>query len=102
MGAPGYRSPLREVPDDAIPDPSFVRNLPGESEIEGQTKVGGDERLADSCKKEKWWLEAVRVAEEVEKIQKALDLTQMVSLTSLLSFLIHSMYYLLIPKPLSI
>lgn len=73
----GYRSPLREVPDDVVPDPSFVCNLPGESEIEGQTKVGGGERLTDSCKKEKWWLEAVRVAEEVEKIQKALDLTQM-------------------------
>ncbi|KAH6760565.1 DNA primase [Perilla frutescens var. hirtella] len=65
----GYRSPLREVPDDAIPDPVF-RNLPGESETR-------DERLTDSCKKEAWWLEAVRVAEDVEKIQKALDLTQM-------------------------
>ncbi|KAH6835040.1 DNA primase [Perilla frutescens var. hirtella] len=65
----GYRSPLREVPDDAIPDPVFC-NLPGESETR-------DERLTDSCKKEAWWLEAVRVAEGVEKIQKALDLTQM-------------------------
>ncbi|XP_047971083.1 DNA-directed primase/polymerase protein isoform X3 [Salvia hispanica] len=69
----GYRSPLREVPEDAIPDPVSFCNLPRGND----TSFAGDEKLIDSCRKEEWWIEAVRVAEEVEKIQTALDLTQM-------------------------
>ncbi|KAL1531390.1 DNA-directed primase/polymerase protein isoform X4 [Salvia divinorum] len=69
----GYRSPLREVPEDAIPDPFSFCNLPRGSD----TSFTGEEKLIDSCSKEEWWIEAVRVAEEVEKIQTTLDLTQM-------------------------
>ncbi|KAG6391975.1 hypothetical protein SASPL_149739 [Salvia splendens] len=69
----GYRSPLREVPEDAIPDPVSFCNLPRGND----TSFAGDEKLIDSCRKEEWWIEAVRVAEEVEKIQTALDLTEM-------------------------
>ncbi|KAL0400685.1 UNVERIFIED_CONTAM: hypothetical protein Slati_4098400 [Sesamum latifolium] len=82
---PGYRSPLRPVPDDVIPDPALMFNLDGDNYSEEQTKPTIDGSFTDSCKKE-WWHEAIKVAEQVEKIQKALDLTQMVSLTSLLEF----------------
>ncbi|KAL2227033.1 UNVERIFIED_CONTAM: hypothetical protein Sindi_2062000 [Sesamum indicum] len=81
----GYRSPLRPVPDDVIPDPALMFNLDGDNYSEEQTKPTVDGSFTDSCKKE-WWHEAIKVAEQVEKIQKALDLTQMVSLTSLLDF----------------
>ncbi|KAI3458089.1 hypothetical protein Pfo_014752 [Paulownia fortunei] len=73
----GYRSPLRPVPNDVIPDPAFLFNLSGDSDSQGHTNPAGDESLTDSCKKEEWWHEAIKVAEQVEKIQKALDLTQM-------------------------
>ncbi|KAL0304331.1 UNVERIFIED_CONTAM: DNA-directed primase/polymerase protein [Sesamum radiatum] len=81
----GYRSPLRPVPDDVIPDPALIFNLDGDNYSEEQTKPTVDGSFTDSCKKE-WWHEAIKVAEQVEKIQKALDLTQMVRLTSLLEF----------------
>ncbi|XP_011076097.1 DNA-directed primase/polymerase protein isoform X2 [Sesamum indicum] len=72
----GYRSPLRPVPDDVIPDPALMFNLDGDNYSEEQTKPTVDGSFTDSCKKE-WWHEAIKVAEQVEKIQKALDLTQM-------------------------
>lgn len=75
----GYRSPLREVPDGAIPDPVSLCNLPRESDAQGGTSFEDDAKLTDSCTKKEWWLEAVRVAKEVE-VQKALDLTQTVSI----------------------
>lgn len=85
MGLPGYRSPLRPVPDEVIPETDFLGSLSGESE---NTDPADEDRLVDSCGKQEWWHEAIKVAEEVEKIQKALDLTQMVSSTSPLNYLL--------------
>ncbi|GFP81021.1 DNA-directed primase/polymerase protein [Phtheirospermum japonicum] len=76
----GYRSPLRPVPYDVIPDSDFPVNISGGNDNKGHVSASGDESLADSCKKDEWWHEAIKVAEQVEQIQKALDLTQMVSL----------------------
>ncbi|KAK4726573.1 hypothetical protein R3W88_031490 [Solanum pinnatisectum] len=71
----GYRSPLRPVPDNAIPHSSISFNLPGHNLDEEQPTVTCDTSIFSSCKKE-WWLEAVRVADSIENVQKALDLTE--------------------------
>ncbi|KAL8049581.1 hypothetical protein ABFX02_06G028500 [Erythranthe guttata] len=71
----GYRSPLRSVPDDVIPYPTFHINQSGETDSQKHINLS-DQSFADSCKKE-WWHEAIKVAEQVEGIQKSLDLTQM-------------------------
>ncbi|XP_019264778.1 PREDICTED: DNA-directed primase/polymerase protein isoform X2 [Nicotiana attenuata] len=71
----GYRSPLRPVPDNVIPHSSISVNLPGHNLDWGQPTVNSDESIFSSCKKE-WWLEAIRVADSVENVQKALDLTE--------------------------
>lgn len=34
-----------------------------------------DKSIFSSCKKE-WWLEAIRVADSIENVQKALDLSE--------------------------
>ncbi|KAL8544106.1 hypothetical protein ACS0TY_004592 [Phlomoides rotata] len=70
----GYRSPLRPVPDEVLPESDFLCCVPGESE---NIDPADEERLIDSCGKQEWWHEAIKVAEEVEKIQRSLDLTQM-------------------------
>nr|XP_019067213.1 DNA-directed primase/polymerase protein isoform X1 [Solanum lycopersicum] len=71
----GYRSPLRPVPDNVIPHSSISFNLPGHNMDEEQPTVTSDTSIFSSCKKE-WWLEAVRVADSIENVQKALDLTE--------------------------
>lgn len=68
---PGYRSPLRSVPDEVIPDSTFFFNPMGNNELQEHITVYNDETIEDSCKKDGWWLEAIRVADKVEK--KALD-----------------------------
>ncbi|XP_009599576.1 uncharacterized protein LOC107776893 isoform X2 [Nicotiana tabacum] len=71
----GYRSPLRPVPDNVIPHSSISVNLPGHNLDWEQPTVNSDESIFSSCKKE-WWLEAIRVADSVENVQKTLDLTE--------------------------
>ncbi|XP_055830768.1 uncharacterized protein LOC129899748 isoform X1 [Solanum dulcamara] len=71
----GYRSPLRPVPDNVIPHSSISLNLPGHNLDEEQPTVTSDKSIFSSCKKE-WWLEAIRIADSIENIQKALDLTE--------------------------
>ncbi|GER51046.1 DNA primases [Striga asiatica] len=73
----GYRSPIRAVPDDVIPDPHFLFKFSGNIENEGQIGPAVEENGTDSCSKDEWWDEAVKVAEQVEQIQKALDMAQM-------------------------
>lgn len=91
---------MRSVPDDAIPDLAFSVNAPGESEDQGQTSPAGDQSITDSCGKE-WWQEAIKVAEQVDNIQRALDLTKVVSLAFLTCFyfLNCEMSHVLYPPP---
>ncbi|CAI9092308.1 OLC1v1027508C1 [Oldenlandia corymbosa var. corymbosa] len=72
----GYRSPLRPLPEDVIPDPTNFQNSEGPTEIHVETMSPADGTMTDSCKKE-WWSEAVRLADEAENVQKKLDLTGM-------------------------
>ncbi|XP_052205564.1 uncharacterized protein LOC127810238 isoform X2 [Diospyros lotus] len=87
----GYRSPLRPVPKDVLPDASVFfsslghnngsldRNLECQLVENGQEHITfcGDENMTDSCKKQGWWLEAARVAEKMENMCKTLDLSEM-------------------------
>ncbi|KAJ7974130.1 DNA-directed primase/polymerase protein [Quillaja saponaria] len=89
----GYRSPLRAIPVDIIPDPSVIFDSI-EMVHDGQAIDGGlsyqlvnadqeqiylynDENMTDSCIKDSWWLEAVRIADDVEHKQKTTELSNM-------------------------
>ncbi|KAI5657830.1 hypothetical protein M9H77_26623 [Catharanthus roseus] len=73
----GYRSPLRLIPDDVVPDPSIFLNMSGHSAVQSHTIKMTDENMPDSCKKEEWWIEATRIADQIENTQKILDMTMM-------------------------
>ncbi|GMP24602.1 hypothetical protein CsSME_00001809 [Camellia sinensis var. sinensis] len=76
----GYRSPLRPIPIDVIPDATIFINFVGHNggsvdenlecqlveNVQEHITFYGDESVTDSVKKDEWWLEAIRVAEKVE------------------------------------
>ncbi|KAL7254166.1 hypothetical protein ACSBR1_008546 [Camellia fascicularis] len=76
----GYRSPLRPIPIDVIPDATIFVNFVGHNggsvdenlecqlveNVQEHITFYGDESVTDSVKKDEWWLEAIRVAEKVE------------------------------------
>lgn len=86
----GYRSPLRPVPLDSIPDTALFSdsvpvelkeiNLECDSNENGQTYVSiyCDESTKDGCFKDGWWHEAIKVADSVENMQKSLKFSNMV------------------------
>lgn len=69
--APGYRSPLRPVPEEIVPDTTIFFNSVKHNEIQEHNTDYNSTSNVDSCLKDNWWLEAVNFAEQVEK--KALD-----------------------------
>ncbi|XVF53526.1 hypothetical protein PTKIN_Ptkin05aG0106000 [Pterospermum kingtungense] len=78
----GYRSPLRPVPMDCIPDSSFFfdsRQIADEDGLtsnnldyqfvdnnEGRVLLYSNESDLDNCAKDSWWLEAIKVADDIE------------------------------------
>ncbi|XP_010261356.1 PREDICTED: DNA-directed primase/polymerase protein isoform X3 [Nelumbo nucifera] len=80
----GYRSPLRPIPGDVFPDTmavlkSLQMEHPGEM-IYNDLHQGYDENnlelssysnknVTDSCMKDGWWLEAIRMADDIESIR---------------------------------
>ncbi|KAJ4823721.1 hypothetical protein Tsubulata_032139 [Turnera subulata] len=77
----GYRSPIRPIPMDRIPNPSFSHN--SEQMVEQMEltdanlgtvvnydfeglRLYNDEDAADGSGKDSWWLEAVKVADDIE------------------------------------
>ncbi|KAG2709790.1 hypothetical protein I3760_05G257900 [Carya illinoinensis] len=78
----GYRSPLRLIPDDITPDPSLffdsnhtanhggpTLNNPDHQFLDNDEKnvlLHNDENFIDGFSKDSWWLEASRVAEDIE------------------------------------
>lgn len=82
----GYRSPLRPIPNDLFPDPYFTFDHARDSNDHGHTSSSGGESKAGNCEKEEWWFEVTKVADQVENLQKALDLTRVVSLTRFTEF----------------
>ncbi|XP_074381097.1 uncharacterized protein LOC141721856 isoform X2 [Apium graveolens] len=67
----GYRSPLRPVPEEIVPDTTIFFNSVKHNEIQEHNTNSNSKSNGDSCLKDGWWLEAVNFAEQVEK--KALD-----------------------------
>ncbi|KAK1383533.1 hypothetical protein POM88_021268 [Heracleum sosnowskyi] len=67
----GYRSPLRPVPEEIVPDTTIFFNSVKHNEIQEHNTDYNSTNNVDSCLKDGWWLEALNFAERVEK--KALD-----------------------------
>ncbi|PWA93033.1 DNA primase [Artemisia annua] len=66
----GYRSPLRPVPLDALPDSYYkIEEQNGTQEFIHESPI-------DSCQKDEWWREATLVAEKVENMPRKLDLAK--------------------------
>ncbi|KAG5558671.1 hypothetical protein RHGRI_008579 [Rhododendron griersonianum] len=87
----GYRSPSRPIHKDAIPDDTILfnfglHNIGGSADenLEHQLVQNGqehmkfysDESITDSCRKDGWWIEAIRAAEKIENMPRTLDLTE--------------------------
>ncbi|KAK9145982.1 hypothetical protein Sjap_005885 [Stephania japonica] len=79
----GYRSPFREIPSDAIPDTLALSNsTPSENNGSLEDDLlcpfaqefvdmscSDNQSLTDSSRKNDWWLEAMRFADEIENKQ---------------------------------
>ncbi|KAF8413231.1 hypothetical protein HHK36_001207 [Tetracentron sinense] len=92
----GYRSPLRLIPTDAVPDSMAVFNSVLVENHSGMTnnnleqqfgEIGlehilrySDESITDTCKKDGWWLEAIRIADDIENMRKKPKFGHMVGL----------------------
>ncbi|KAK9292255.1 hypothetical protein L1049_020219 [Liquidambar formosana] len=86
----GYRSPLHAIPRDAIADTSIFFNSvehnggSKDNTLEYQfmendqehTLPYNDESISESCK-DGWWLEAIRVADNIENMQRTLECSNM-------------------------
>ncbi|XP_038708929.1 DNA-directed primase/polymerase protein isoform X2 [Tripterygium wilfordii] len=59
----GYRSPLRPIPMDVSPSTLCISG-----------SLYNDENTIDGCAKDSWWLEAVKVADNIESNQRSLGL----------------------------
>ena len=96
----GYRSPSRPIPMDVIPNTAVLMdsvqtehhvgstsNHLGYSLVENDQEcvsLYNDKSITDSCKKDAWWLEAIRFADNVESVQHMRDLSDTVRLFALL------------------
>ncbi|OVA02115.1 DNA primase [Macleaya cordata] len=81
----GYRSPIRPIPMDVIPDnvafmhPSQAENYRSmNNNLDHQFDNNDAQQLHNSCGKDQrscgkngWWLEAMRIADEIESMRKA-------------------------------
>ncbi|CAM8906010.1 unnamed protein product [Rhodiola kirilowii] len=87
-----YRSPMRVIPYEVFPDAAmfFDSVEPGKESVnntesqlneisEEHGSLQQDSSITDSCKKDGWWLEAIKVAEDIENTQRMLELNTMVS-----------------------
>lgn len=93
--APGYRSPLRPIPMDSIPDPMFSSDSGQmmqhggltDNNIEYQLVNNNweqdmscyDEDNTESCDKDSWWIEAINLVDDIENMEKTWDSSNMVS-----------------------
>lgn len=75
----GYRSPLRPIPTDCVPDSSFFFDSSDDgwftsnnleyryiNNDEGRVLLYSNEGDLDYCTKDSWWLEAIKVADHIE------------------------------------
>ncbi|KAJ6293828.1 hypothetical protein OIU76_021987 [Salix suchowensis] len=111
----GYRSPLRPIPWNVIPDPPYSYDSVQLVDQIGSTNdnlklqhfsngcehflLCDDKHDPDSCSKDSWWLEAIKVAEVIENKQKtSLFLSFVTLLKQILIFLVKcSKHYFYVP-----
>jgi hypothetical protein len=96
----GYRSPLRPIPIGIIPDPSVffhsdqteshggptVNNLDLQfvNTDEERLLLYNDANITNSCTKDPWWSEAIRVADDIENKKDTVEVSNMVSIFMML------------------
>lgn len=96
----GYRSPLRPIPIDIIPDPSVFFHSDQTKSHRGPTAnnldlqfvntdeksvlLYNDENITNSCTKDPWWFEAIRVADDIESKKDTVEVSNMVSIFMML------------------
>lgn len=96
----GYRSPLRPIPIDIIPDPSVFFHSDQTKSPRGPTAnnldlqfvntdeksvlLYNDENITNSCTKDPWWFEAIRVADDIESKKDTVKVSNMVSIFMML------------------
>ncbi|WCJ36730.1 DNA-directed primase/polymerase protein [Euphorbia peplus] len=75
----GYRSPSRPIPIYLIPDEMTNSNLGCQYADNGCERVllYNDGNNMEGCGQDSWWLEAIRVADDVECKQKTMELGNM-------------------------
>lgn len=66
----GYRSPLRPIPANAIPEFSNYQIQ--------EERDDGESMVVDNCMKDEWWFEVIRVANEFESMPQRIDLVDLV------------------------
>ncbi|XP_044467882.1 DNA-directed primase/polymerase protein [Mangifera indica] len=92
----GYRSPLRPIPMDCIPDSMYSSGLGQMMQHEGLTNNNIEYHLVkncreldmsyynednpESCNKDSWWIEAINLANDIENKHKACDIVNMVNI----------------------
>lgn len=80
-----YRSPIRPVPDSCLPedivyDQGEAQNVSNNLYLEGESYID-DEREPDSASsRDSWWLEAAKIADDLESKPKTLEPHTLVSL----------------------
>ncbi|KAF6162166.1 hypothetical protein GIB67_008295 [Kingdonia uniflora] len=80
----GYRSPFRSIPGDSIPsNMGFSNSMLMEhymvmDDQNNMKDISQDNhlRVTDSCKKNEWWLEAIRIADDIECRKKAHEICE--------------------------
>ncbi|KAJ0099123.1 hypothetical protein Patl1_20227 [Pistacia atlantica] len=92
----GYRSPLRPIPLDSIPDPMFSSDSRQMMQHGGLTDNNIEYQLVnnyweqdmscydddntESCGKDSWWIEAINLADDIENKQKTWDSSNMANI----------------------
>ncbi|XP_031269541.1 DNA-directed primase/polymerase protein isoform X2 [Pistacia vera] len=92
----GYRSPLRPIPLDSIPDPMFSSDSRQMMQHGGLTDNNIEYQLVnnyweqdmscydddntESCGKDSWWIEAINLANDIENKQKTWDSSNMANI----------------------
>lgn len=68
----GYRSPLRTIPEDAVPDEALLFGS------DGSNRGLIDEGLEtiETPSKSEWWLEAIEVAQQIENMPQILETSE--------------------------
>ncbi|KAL5746421.1 hypothetical protein ACOSP7_027567 [Xanthoceras sorbifolium] len=92
----GYRSPLRPIPIETVPDLLLSYDSGQMAHHGGLTHIDIEYQLVDnngerdllyddehntaSCSKDSWWVEAIKVADTIENKQKTFELSNMVNI----------------------